>query len=54
MEKMSIILSPVKQLKIMGHLTEEQRYKISAMQQAGCTRKFICEQIGRDKSVLSR
>jgi len=51
---MSIILSPVKKLKIMGHLTEEQRYSISAMLQAGCTRKFICEQIGRDKSVLSR
>jgi len=51
---MSIILSPVKKLKIMGHLTEEQRYTISAMQQAGCTRKVICQVIGRDKSVLSR
>jgi len=50
---MSMILSPVKKLKIMGHFTEEQRYTISAMQQAGCTRKVICQVIGRDKSVLS-
>ena len=38
----------------MGHLTEMQRYTISAMQEAGDSRKSICEKIGKDKSVLSR
>jgi IS30 family transposase len=38
----------------MGHLTEVQRYEISAMLQAGMSRKEICEKTGRDKSVLSR
>ena len=36
------------------HLTKVQRYEISAMLQAGNERKDICEQIGIDKSVLSR
>jgi IS30 family transposase len=36
------------------HLTKMQRYEISAMQEAGMTRKEICEKIGKDKSVLSR
>jgi len=51
---MSIILPPVKKLKIMGHLTEVQRNTIFSMQQAGCSRKMICQAIGKDKSVLSR
>ena len=38
----------------MGHLSERQRNTIFAMQQAGCTRKMICQSIGKDKSVLSR
>jgi IS30 family transposase len=38
----------------MSHLTEVQRYEISALLQAGKTRKEICEIINRDKSVLSR
>ena len=38
----------------MGHLTEGQRYEISAMLQAGFTRSAICERIGKEKSVLSR
>jgi IS30 family transposase len=38
----------------MGHLTGEQRYEISAMLQAGFSRKTICDTIGRDKSVISR
>jgi IS30 family transposase len=51
---MSLILSPVKKLKIMGHLTEGQRYTIFAMQQASCSRKEICQALNKDKSVLSR
>jgi len=51
---MSIILPPVKKLKIMGHLTEVQRNTIFSMQQAGCSRRMICQAIGKDKSVLSR
>jgi IS30 family transposase len=38
----------------MAHLTEAQRYKISALKEAGMTRKKICEIVGIDKSVLSR
>jgi IS30 family transposase len=38
----------------MSHLTEVQRYEISALIRAGKTRKEICEFICRDKSVLSR
>jgi IS30 family transposase len=36
------------------HLTQEQRYTISRMLQAGCARKEICIAIGKDKSVISR
>jgi IS30 family transposase len=36
------------------HLTQEQRYTICRMLEAGCTRKDICTAIGKDKSVLSR
>ncbi|MDR3188234.1 MAG: helix-turn-helix domain-containing protein, partial [Prevotellaceae bacterium] len=35
-------------------LTQEQRYTISRMLQAGCTRKEICVALGKDKSVLCR
>jgi IS30 family transposase len=38
----------------MAHLTEVQRYEISALIKAGETRKKVCEIIGKDKSVLSR
>jgi IS30 family transposase len=38
----------------MSHLTEVQRYQISALLQAGKSKKFICETIDKDKSVLSR
>jgi IS30 family transposase len=38
----------------MAHLTEVQRYEISALMKAGETRKKVCEIIGKDKSVLSR
>jgi IS30 family transposase len=38
----------------MGHLTRAQRYEISAMLQAGCSKKEICEKTGKDKSVISR
>jgi IS30 family transposase len=44
----------LKKYKIMGHLTETQRYKIFAMLEEGFERKFICKKIGKDKSVLSR
>jgi len=55
MEKMFNFASLSKKVQNMGkHLTEMQRYKIFAMLQAGKERKDICEQIGRDKSVLSR
>jgi len=50
---MTIIASRPK-LSIMSHLTQEQRYTISRMLQAGCERKEICIAIGKDKSVLSR
>lgn len=50
---MLIIVSRPK-LSTMSHLTQEQRYTISRMLQAGCTRKEICIAIGKDKSVLSR
>jgi len=36
------------------HLTQEQRYAISAMYKQGCTQKQIAETIGKDKSVISR
>jgi IS30 family transposase len=54
MEEMSNFALRLKKLKFMGHLTEAQRYEISAMLQAGIERKIICEKTGRDKSVLSR
>ena len=38
----------------MSHLTEVQRYEISALLKAGKTRKEICKIINRDKSVLCR
>lgn len=38
----------------MSHLTQEQRYTIQALLQVGTSRKIICEEIGKDKSVLSR
>jgi IS30 family transposase len=38
----------------MGHLTQAQRYEISAMLQAGIQRKEICKNTGIDKSVISR
>jgi len=38
----------------MGHLTKEQRYKISSMQQAGFSQTEISLSLGRDKSVISR
>lgn len=50
---MLIIVSRPK-LSTMSHLTQEQRYTISRMLQAGYTRKDICIAIGKDKSVLSR
>ncbi len=37
-----------------SHLTQEQRYTIQALLQAGISRKIICEKIGKNKSVLSR
>ena len=37
----------------MGYLTEGQRYEISALLQAGKTKKEICAIIGKDKSVLT-
>src|SRR5215469_5621667 len=45
---------PRSKLSIMSHLTEEQRYTIARMLQAGCAKKTICIAIGKDKSVLSR
>jgi IS30 family transposase len=36
-------LSPPKKLKIMSHLTEAQRYKISALKQAGFFQKDIAK-----------
>src|SRR5215469_9880392 len=45
---------PRSKLSIMSHLTEEQRYTIARMLQAGHARKAICVAIGKDKSVLSR
>jgi IS30 family transposase len=54
-KKMFNFASLSKKVQNMGkHLTEVQRYEISAMLQAEMSRKEICEQIGRDKSVLSR
>ncbi|MDR0693981.1 MAG: IS30 family transposase, partial [Prevotellaceae bacterium] len=41
-------------MKTKKHLTQEQRYTIFRMLEAGCTRKNICIAIGKDKSVLSR
>jgi len=38
----------------MSHLTQEQRYTIFRMIQAGKSRKEICVATGRDKSVISR
>lgn len=38
----------------MGHLTEAERYEISALLVAGHTQTFIAKQLGRDKSVISR
>lgn len=38
----------------MSHLTQEQRYTISSMLDAGFGRPSICIVIGKDKSVLSR
>lgn len=38
----------------MGHLTEVQRYTIQALREQNLTIKFIADQIGRDKSVISR
>jgi IS30 family transposase len=38
----------------MSHLTEVQRYQISALLQAGKSKKIICDTICKDKSVLSR
>lgn len=38
----------------MSHLTQEQRYTISAMKQQGYTQKAIADCIGKDKSVVSR
>ena len=54
MEKMSLILSPVKKLKIMGHLTERQRYEISAMLQADYSKKEIYTRLKIGKSVFYR
>jgi IS30 family transposase len=48
-----LIFVPRPKVTKMAHITEEQRYTISRMQQAGCTRKEICIAIGKDKSVLS-
>jgi IS30 family transposase len=36
------------------HLAQEQKYTISQMLQAGCSRKEICIATGKDKSVISR
>lgn len=52
--KKRLSLSPVQKLQKMAQITEEQRYTIFRMQQAGKTRKEICIAIGKDKSVLSR
>jgi len=38
----------------VGHLTEAERYEISALLVAGHTQTFIAKQLGRDKSVISR
>ena len=38
----------------MGHLTEAERYEISALLVAGHTQTFIAKQLRRDKSVISR
>jgi len=38
----------------MGHLTEVQRYTIQALREQNLTIKFIADQLGRDKSVISR
>ena len=55
MEKMFNFASLSKKVQNMGkHLTEVQRYEISAMLQAGKERKDTFKQIGRDKSVLIR
>jgi IS30 family transposase len=37
-----------------AHLTQEQRYTISAMHKQGCTQKQIAQTIGKDKSVICR
>jgi len=54
MEKMFNFALRLKKLKIMGHLTEEQRYTISAMYKKGLSQKIIAETIIKDKSVISR
>ncbi|MDR3183934.1 MAG: IS30 family transposase [Prevotellaceae bacterium] len=41
-------------MKKKKHLTQEQRYTIARMLQAGCTKKEICIATGKDKSVISR
>jgi len=38
----------------VGHLTEAERYEISALLVAGHTQTFIAKQLRRDKSVISR
>ncbi len=45
---------PSKVVNKVSHITEEQRYEISALRTAGHTQSFIAEQIGKDKSVISR
>ena len=37
-----------------AHLTQEQRYTISAMHRQGCTQKQIAKAIVKDKSVINR
>ena len=38
----------------MAHLTLEQRYKIQTLREEGLSLKAIAEQVGKDKSVISR
>lgn len=45
---------PSKVVNKVGHLTEAQRYKISALLGANHSQTFIAQQLGRDKSVISR
>ncbi len=49
-----LIWLPSKVVKQVSHITEEQRYAISALRCAGHTQSFIATQIGKDKSVISR